>query len=71
MDSHDLQGVKSNHEGFLKLAHEAAVYAAAVADRVQRSHPRVPPGTLALDSASPDQANYSPKHVEALTEYVI
>ena len=80
-DIYNLQGVKSNREGFVKLAHEAAIYAAAVADRVQRSHPPVPPGMLSElsvsadqtslgDSSSPSHADYSPKHVEALTEYV-
>lgn len=81
IDSRDLQGVQSNREGFVNLANEAAVCAAAVADRVQSSHPPLHPDTLAgpsasvyhntpVDSTSATKTDYSPKHVEALTEYV-
>ena len=77
----ELQGVQSNREGFVNLAHEAAVYAAAVAGRVQSTHPPLPPETLVglsasadqntpADSTSASQVDYSPKHVEALTKYV-
>ena len=80
IESHDLQGIKSNREGLVKLANEAAVYAAAVADRVQRSHPPMPPETLdglsvPADLTEPVESTsarigYSTKHVQALTEYV-
>lgn len=74
IDSCDLQGVQSNREGFVSLAHEAAIYAAAVTDSVQRSHSPAPPALATIsastNSTSPVGANYSPKHIEALTEYV-
>lgn len=62
----------------MNLAHEAAVYAAAFADSVQRSHPPVPAGmpvtvdqTTHVNSISSIRVDQSQKHIEALIEYVI
>lgn len=78
VDKCDPQGVQTNREGFVNLAHEAARYAAAVADSVQRSHPPVPAAipvsagqTTPADSTSPVHVDHSKKHIETLTEYVI
>ena len=66
----------------MDLAHDAATYAAAVAETVQKGHSPVSPKALAgapaptdqitpAEATSPIQVHYSKKHVEALTEYVV
>ena len=66
----------------MDLAHDAATYAAAVAETVQKGHSPVSPKALAGAPAptdqitpagptSPIQVHYSKTHVEALTEYVM
>lgn len=78
----DMKGIQSNREGFVSLAQDAATYAAAVAETVQKSHSPVPsraiPGPCVLtdqitpiQSTSPAQVHYVPTHVAALTEYVV